>query len=297
MKQPIFTGSSVAIVTPFKNGVIDYDKFKELIEMHVQNGTAAITVAGTTGESSTLSDEEHIELINRCVEYVDGRMKVIAGTGSNETDHAVFLSQEAEKVGIDGLLVVTPYYNKTSQHGLVKHYMQVADSVNVPLILYSVPSRTGMSIGVEALKELSKHPNINGLKDANSDFEKLLATISACGDDLNIWSGNDSEIVPMMALGAKGVISVWANIAPKEVAKLTNMCLQGNYKDAAKIQIEAYDLIKTLFIETNPMPIKAAMNMIGYDMGEPRMPLCELTPQNEKILHKILEEYGYLKDA
>lgn len=293
MKQPIFTGSSVAIVTPFKNGVIDYDKLKKLIEFHAQNGTSAITVAGTTGESSTLSDEEHIELIKRCVEFVDGRMKVIAGTGSNETDHAVFLSHEAEKVGVDGLLVVTPYYNKTSQHGLVKHYMQIADSVNVPIILYSVPSRTGMSIGVEALKELSKHPNINGLKDANSDFEKLLATIAACGDDLNIWSGNDTEIVPMMALGAKGVISVWANIAPKEVAELTKACIASEYKKAAQMQTEAYELIKALFIETNPMPIKAAMNMLGYVVGEPRMPLCELMPQNEEKLRNVLIKYGY----
>ena len=286
----------MAIVTPFKNGAIDYNKFRELIEMHVQNGTAAITVAGTTGESSTLSDEEHIDLIKRCVEFVDGRMKVIAGTGSNETDHAIFLSREAEKVGVDGLLVVTPYYNKTSQHGLVKHYMLVADSVNVPIILYSVPSRTGMSIGVEALEELSKHPNINGLKDANSDFEKLLATIAACGNDLNIWSGNDSEIVPMMALGAKGVISVWANIAPKEVAELTKACNDGDFNKAARMQAEAYELIKALFIETNPMPIKAAMNLIGYEVGAPRMPLCELMPQNEEKLLKILNKYGYRRE-
>lgn len=295
MKKPLFTGSSVAIVTPFKNGAIDYSKFRELIEMHSQNGTAAITVAGTTGESSTLSDKEHIELIERCVEFVDGRMKVIAGTGSNETDHAVFLSQEAEKVGADGLLVVTPYYNKTSQHGLVKHYMQVADSVNVPIILYSVPSRTGMSISVEALKDLASHPNINGLKDANSDFEKLLATIAACGDDLNIWSGNDTEIVPMMALGAKGVISVWANIAPKKVAELTKACVDGEYKKAARMQIEAYELIKALFVETNPMPIKAAMNMLGYEVGDPRMPLCELMPQNETHLRNVLEKYELFK--
>jgi len=295
MKQPIFTGSSVAIITPFKNGVIDYEKFKELIDIHAQSGTAAITVSGTTGESSTLSDDEQIELIKKCVEFVDGRMKVIAGTGSNETDHAVFLSKEAEKVGVDALLLVTPYYNKTSQHGLVKHYLQVADSVNVPIILYSVPSRTGMSISVESLKILSEHPNINGLKDANSDFEKLLATFAACGDNLNIWSGNDTEVVPMMALGAKGVISVWANIAPLEVAELTKACMEGNYKKAAKMQVDAYELVRALFIETNPMPIKAAMNMMGYNIGEPRMPLCELIPQNEEYLKKVLHKYNLLK--
>lgn len=295
MKKPLFTGSSVAIVTPFKKGVIDYEKFRELIEIHATSGTAAVTVVGTTGESSTLSDKEHIELISKCVEFVNGRMKVIAGTGSNETDHAVFLSQEAAKVGADGLLLVTPYYNKTSQHGLIKHYLRVADSVDVPMILYSVPSRTGMTIGVDALKELSKHPNINGLKDANSDFDKLIETISVCGDDLNIWSGNDTEIVPMMSLGAKGVISVWANIAPKEVAELTKACIEGDYKSAAKIQANAYELVKALFVETNPMPIKAAMNMLGYEVGEPRMPLCELMPNNEDLLKKVLIKYGYLK--
>lgn len=295
MKEPIFTGSSVAIITPFKNGVIDYVKFKELIEIHAQSGTAAITVSGTTGESSTLSDDEQIDLIEKCVEFVDGRMKVIAGTGSNETDHAVFLSKEAEKAGVDGLLLVTPYYNKTSQHGLIKHYLQVADSVSVPIILYSVPSRTGMSISVESLKILSEHPNINGLKDANSDIEKLLATFAACGDNLNIWSGNDTEIVPMMALGAKGVISVWANIAPGEVAELTKACMEGNYKKASKMQVDAYELVRALFIETNPMPIKAAMNIMGYNIGEPRMPLCELMPQNEEILKEVLCKYNLLK--
>ena len=295
MKEALFEGSSVAIVTPFKNGAIDYNKFKQLIEFHVANGTAAITVAGTTGESSTLSDKEHIELIGKCVEFVNGRIKVIAGTGSNETDHAIFLSKAAVDAGADGLLVVTPYYNKTSQHGLVKHYLQVADSVNVPIILYSVPSRTGMSISVESLKILSEHPNINGLKDANSDFEKLLATFAACGDNLNIWSGNDTEVVPMMALGAKGVISVWANIAPLEVAELTKACMEGNYKKAAKMQVDAYELVRALFIETNPMPIKAAMNMMGYNIGEPRMPLCELIPQNEEYLKKVLHKYNLLK--
>jgi len=295
MKTPIFTGSSVAIVTPFKDGRIDFGKFQQLVEYHAHNGTASITVAGTTGECSTLSDDEQIELIGRCVEYVDGRMKVIAGTGSNDTQHGIKLCRAAEKVGADGLLVVTPYYNKTSQRGLIKHYMMIADSVNIPMILYSVPSRTGMTISVEALRELSKHPMINGLKDANSNFEQLVATINACRDNLNVWSGNDSEIVPMMALGAKGVISVWANIAPKEVAELTKACLDGDYKRASKMQVKSYELIKSLFLETNPMPIKAAMNMLGYEVGEPRMPLCELMPNNKDLLKKVLMKYGYLK--
>ena len=295
MKTPIFTGSSVAIVTPFKDGKIDFEKFHQLVELHAQSGTASITVAGTTGECSTLTDDEQIGLIEKCVGYVDGRMKVIAGTGSNDTQHGIKLSKAAEKAGADGLLVVTPYYNKTSQKGLVKHYMQIADSVNTPIIMYSVPSRTGMKIGLEALQELSGHPMINGLKDANSDFESLLATIHLCGDNLNIWSGNDTEIVPMMAMGGKGVISVWANIDPQAVAQITDECLKGNFKQAAQMQADAYELLKALFIETNPMPVKAAMNMMGMEVGEPRMPLCELMPQNQALLKNVLHKYGLLK--
>ena len=295
MKEPVFTGSSVAIVTPFKNGRIDYGKFRQLVEFQAQNGTASITVAGTTGECSTLTDDEQIELIEKCVEYVDGRMKVIAGTGSNDTQHGIKLSKAAERAGADCLLVVTPYYNKTSQKGLVRHYMQIADSVNTPIIMYSVPSRTGMKIGLEALHELSEHPMINGLKDANSDFDSLLATIHLCGDNLNIWSGNDTEIVPMMAMGAKGVISVWANVDPQAVVKISDACLKGDYQLAAKMQVDAYELLKALFIETNPMPVKAAMNIMGMEVGEPRMPLCELTDEHATYLKQLLLKYGLLK--
>ncbi len=291
MKKPIFTGTSVAMVTPFKNdGRIDFNKFKGLVEFHAENGTNSITVAGTTGECSTLTDDEQIELIEKCVEYANGRMTVIAGAGSNDTMHGIKLSKAAEKAGADALLVVTPYYNKTSQNGLVKHYMQIADSVNIPIILYSVPSRTGMTIGVDALRKLSEHPMINGLKDANSNFEQLLATIHACGDDLNIWSGNDAEIVPMMALGAKGVISVWANIDPKAVLRVTHACMNGDYTYAAKLQAGAYELLKVLFIETNPIPVKAAMNLMGFEVGEPRMPLCEMTKEQLEVLKNVLVE-------
>lgn len=295
MKEPIFTGSSVAIVTPFKDGKIDYEKFHRLVEFHAQNGTASITVAGTTGECSTLTDDEQIKLIEKCVEYVDGRMKVIAGTGSNDTQHGVKLCKAAERAGADGLLVVTPYYNKTSQKGLVKHYMQIADSVNTPIIMYSVPSRTGMKIGLEALQELSEHPMINGLKDANSDFDSLLATIHLSGDNLNIWSGNDTEIVPMMAMGAKGVISVWANVDPLAVVKITEACMKGDFQKAAQMQADAYELLKALFIETNPMPVKEAMNMMGMEVGEPRMPLCELTDEHASYMKQVLMKYGLLK--
>jgi len=296
MKEPIFTGTSVAIVTPFKSdGRIDFDKFKELVEFHAENGTNSITVAGTTGECSTLTDDEQIELIEKCVEYVDGRMTVIAGSGSNDTMHGIKLSRAAEKAGADALLVVTPYYNKTTQNGLVKHYMQIADSVNIPMVLYSVPSRTGMTIGVDALQKLSEHPMINGLKDANSNFEQLLATIHACGEKLNIWCGNDTEIVPMMALGVKGVISVWANIDPKAVLRVTDACMNGDYATAAKFQADAYELLKALFIETNPIPVKTAMNLMGFDVGGLRMPLCEMGDQNKEILKNALLEKGLIQ--
>ena len=295
MKTPVFLGSSVAIVTPFdKDGKVNYAKFHELVDLQIAGGTAAITVCGTTGEKSTLKDDEHLDLIRDCVKYVNGRCKVVAGAGSNDTIYSLHLCQEAEEAGADALLVVTPYYNKTSQHGLVKHYTYLADNLHTPMILYSVPSRTGMKISVDALKELSAHPIINGLKDANSDIEGVVATIAACGDNLNVYSGNDAEIVPMMALGAKGVISVWANVAPRAVADVTAACLRGDFASAAKMQTAAYSLIRALFIETNPMPVKEAMNMMGMEVGDVRPPLCELLPENAAKLRAELVKAGLL---
>jgi len=295
MKQAVFTGSSVAIVTPFTpDGKINYSKFHELIDMQISGGTSAITVCGTTGESATLDRDEHISLIKDCVQYVNGRVKVIAGAGSNNTSKALEMCREAEDAGADGLLVVTPYYNKTSQQGLIKHYTMLADSVHTPIILYSVPSRTGMSFSIETLKTLSMHPMINGIKDANSNIGQVAGTIAACGDSLNVWSGNDDETVAMMALGAKGVISVWANIDPSAVSQMTSACLKGDFGAAAKMQTKAYSLIKALFIETNPMPVKAAMNMMGMNVGEARMPLCELLPANAQKLHDELNKSNLL---
>ena len=295
MKTPVFYGSSVAIVTPFtKEGKVNYDKFHELVDKQIAGGTAAITVVGTTGEGSTLSDEEHLSLIQDCVNYVDGRVKVIAGAGSNDTAYALHLCQEAEAAGADGLLVVTPYYNKTTQRGLVKHYTYLADNVHTPIILYSVPSRTGMTISVDTLKILSEHPMINGIKDANSNISGVAATLAACGDNLNVWSGNDDETVAMMALGARGVISVWANVAPRAVADMTDACLKGDFATAAKLQLQAVSLIKALFIETNPMPVKAAMNMMGMEVGEVRPPLCDLLPANADKLRAELLKAGLL---
>ena len=296
MKTPVFRGSSVAIVTPFTpDGKVNYAKFHELVDMQIAGGTAAITVCGTTGESATLPDEEHLALVKDCIDYVAGRVKVIAGSGSNDTAHALYLSQACEEFGADGLLVVTPYYNKTSQRGLVKHYEYLADRVHTPIIVYSVPSRTGMSASVDTLKALSAHPMINGVKDANSNIGGVAATLAACGDNLNVWSGNDDETVAMMALGAQGVISVWANVDPRGVADLTDACLRGDFAAAAALQLKAYALIKSLFIETNPMPVKAAMNMMGLEVGGVRPPLCDLAPENEAKLRARLQEYGLIK--
>ena len=296
MKTPVFCGSSVAIVTPFTlDGKVNYAKFHELVDMQIAGGTAAITVCGTTGESATLSDDEHIALVKDCVDYVAGRVKVVAGSGSNDTMHALHLSQACEEAGADALLVVTPYYNKTTQHGLVKHYEFLADRVHTPIIVYSVPSRTGMSASVDALKALSSHPMINGVKDANSNIGGVAATLAACGDELNVWSGNDDETVAMMALGAKGVISVWANVDPRGVADLTAACLRGDFAEAAALQLKAYSLIKSLFIETNPMPVKTAMNIMGLEVGDVRPPLCEMLPENIEKLRARLLGYGLIK--
>ena len=296
MKAPVFRGSSVAIVTPFTpDGQVNYEKFHELVDMQIAGGTAAIVVCGTTGESATLSDDEHIALVKDCVDYVAGRVTVIAGSGSNDTMHALHLSKACEEAGADALLVVTPYYNKTTQRGLVKYYEYLADRVNIPIIVYSVPSRTGMSASVDTLKALSTHPLINGVKDANSNLGGVVATLAACGDELNVWSGNDDETVAMMALGAQGVVSVWANIDPKGVADMTAACLRGDFKSAAAMQLKAQALIKSLFIETNPMPVKAAMNMMGLGVGGVRPPLCEMLPENEDKLRARLLGYGLIK--
>ncbi len=294
MKTPIFTGSSVAIITPFCKEGINYAKLAQLIDYQIDSGTNAITVCGTTGESSTMSLEEHIEAVDFTVKHVDGRVKVIAGAGSNDTMAAMLLSEHAEKSGADALLLVTPYYNKASQLGLVRHFTYIADRVSTPIILYNVPSRTGLSFTVDSYKELSRHPNINGIKEASGNFSLLSSTIAACGDDLNIWSGNDDEVVPMMSIGAKGVISVAANIIPVEIAKMTKYCLDGDFVAAAALQLNYFDLIGKLFIEVNPIPIKTAMNLMGMDVGELRLPLCEMDPNNLNKLKFSMQAVGLI---
>jgi len=294
MKTPVFTGSSTAIVTPFRDGRVDYKKLGELIDFQIAGGTAAITICGTTGEAATQSLEEHTATVDFCVKYVNSRVKVIAGTGSNDTQAALYLSQEAEKSGVDAVLIVTPYYNKTSQRGLIKHYNFIADRINLPIIFYNVPSRTGMSFTAETYKELSKHPNINGVKEAAGDFKLISATLALCGDDFFVWSGNDEDTVPMMSIGAKGVISVISNIIPAAVSEMVQLCFDGDYKRAAEIHLKYLDLMGKLFIEVNPMPVKAAMNLMGMDVGEPRMPLCDLAPDNLEKLRKSMAAVGLL---
>lgn len=295
MKTPIFTGSSVAVVTPFRDGKIDFKKLGELIDFQIKGGTSAITICGTTGESSTMSLEEHIETVDFCVKNVNKRVKVIAGAGSNDTMAAVMLSQEAEKSGADALLSVTPYYNKTTQRGLVKHYNYIADRVNIPILVYNVPGRTGLSCTVDTYKELAKHPNINGVKEASGNFTLINATISCCGDDFYVWSGNDDDTVPMMAIGAKGVVSVVANIMPDFMAELTRLCLSGDFIKARELHYKYLDIMGKLFIEVNPIPVKNAMNMMGMEVGEPRLPLCEMEPANYQKLKDSLLKIGLVK--
>ena len=291
MKTPLFTGSSVAIVTPMHaDGSVHYAKLTELIELQIAAGTAAITVCGTTGESATLTDHERIAVISHCVRTVNGRIPVIAGTGSNQTAHTLRLSQEAQKAGADGLLLVTPYYNKCSATGLIKHYLTVADSVELPIIVYNVPSRTGVSMNAEMYRQLSRHPRINGVKEASGSTDLVLRTLDACGDDLNIWSGNDGQIVPIMALGGKGVISVLANLCPEVTAELTAACLRGNYETAAFMQKQFMALIDALFCEVNPIPVKTAMNLMGLGVGPLRMPLCELDDGKKEQLISALHQ-------
>lgn len=292
MKAPIFTGACTAIVTPYRGYEVDYDKMAELIEQQYNGGVSAFLVCGTTGENATQPLEEHEKLVDFCVKKVAGRMKVIAGVGSNDTMTSVRLAASAEKSGVDGILMVTPYYNKTSQRGLVKHFTTVADKVGVPMILYNVPSRTSIGIALDTYKELSKHPNINGIKEASGDFSLFSRTRALVGDDLFIWSGNDDNTIPMMSMGAKGVISVASNIVPDVVSKLCTLCLENDFKAATNLYFKYAELFAALFIEVNPIPVKTAMNLMGMDVGDLRLPLCEMAPGNVEKLKAIMKNAG-----
>lgn len=288
MKDIIFTGAAVAIVTPFTEDGINFEELKKLIDFNIENGTDAIVIAGTTGESSTMSDEEHKETIRFTVEYVNKRVPVIAGTGSNDTAYALELSKYAESVGVDGLLIVTPYYNKTTQSGLVKHFNYIANRVNVPIILYNVPSRTGVNIAPETYLELSKHPRIVATKEASGDLSAVAKIKSLCGDNLTIYSGNDEQILPILSLGGKGVISVLSNVIPKETHDICNLYFEGKVKESSELQIKYLDLINALFIEVNPIPVKTALGLMGYNVGPLRMPLFEMEDKTLEVLRKEL---------
>ena len=295
MKDLIFKGAAVAMVTPFKdNNEIDYEELNRLIDFNIENGTNAIVITGTTGESSTLSDEEHKRAIKHTVEYVNKRIPVIAGTGSNDTEYAVQLSQYAESVGVDGLLIVTPYYNKATQKGLIEHYTYIADRVNIPIILYNVPSRTGVNIAPETYLALSKHKNIVAAKEANGDLSTLLKTRALCGDDLAIYSGNDDQIVPILSLGGAGVISVLSNVMPKETSDICKLYFEGKVKESAELQIKLCDLINALFVEVNPIPVKTALRLMGYNVGKLRMPLSEMTEKNLETLKTALNKHNVI---
>ncbi len=295
MKKPIFTGAGVAIVTPFtKDNKINYDKLAELIEFQIANKTDSIIICGTTGEGSTLDHEEHSEAIRFTVEVVNKRIPVIAGTGSNDTNYAVKLSNEAEKAGVDGLLSVTPYYNKTSQRGLIEHFNYIADRVSVPIILYNVPSRTGVDIKPETYLELSKHERIVGAKEANGDISSIAKTISLCGPDFAVYSGNDDQVTALMSLGGKGSISVLSNILPKVAHDIPAKFLAGDYEGSRKLQLEYLDLCNNLFIDVNPIPVKEAMNMMGMDVGDCRLPLYRMTDTARETLRACLAKHGLL---
>ncbi len=295
MKDLIFKGAAVAMVTPFKdNNEIDYEELNRLIDFNIENGTNAIVITGTTGESSTLSDEEHKKAIKHTVEYVNKRIPVIAGTGSNDTEYAVQLSQYAESVGVDGLLIVTPYYNKATQKGLIEHYTYIADRVNIPIILYNVPSRTGVNIAPETYLALSKHKNIVAAKEASGDLSTLLKTRALCGDDLAIYSGNDDQIVPILSLGGAGVISVLSNVMPKETSDICKLYFEGKVKESGELQIKLCDLINALFVEVNPIPVKTALRLMGYNVGKLRMPLSEMTEKNLETLKNALKKHDLI---
>lgn len=291
LKTPIFKGSCTAIVTPFKGDGIDFKKFGELIDLQHEGGTAALVVCGTTGENATLTQYEHEELIDFACKYNNGRMKIIAGVGSNNTEKALKNAKSARHFGADGILMVTPYYNKSTQKGLIEHFTYVADRVEIPMILYNVPSRTGIGISADTYKTLSEHPNINGVKEASGDFTLFTKTRATCGNALNIWSGNDDNTVAMMAMGALGVISVASNLLPAIVSKVCALCLDGKYGEASALYLEYAELFNAFFIETNPIPIKTAMKLCGRDAGELRLPLTDMTDGNLKKLESELKKH------
>ena len=296
MKEPIFTGAAVAIITPMnEDGSVNYEEFERFVDWQLENGTDAIVICGTTGESSTLDVDEHLECIKWCIDYVNGRCKVIAGTGSNSTKSAIEMSKEACEYGADALLLVTPYYNKTSQRGLIAHYTAIHDATDKPLILYNVPSRTGVNILPETAAEIAKLERVNGIKEASGNLDQIAKLHELCGDELNIWSGNDDQIFDIMERGGYGVISVLSNVCPQETHDIVAKYLDGDI-EGSKAMMEKYQkLAKILFCDVNPIPVKEAVNLIGYSAGHCRLPLIDMTDENKALMKRTLEEYGLIK--
>lgn len=292
MKNPIFTGAGVAIITPFTaDGKVNEKVLAEIIEYQISHSTDAIVICGTTGESATLDHNEHTQAIKVAVDVTAGRIPVIAGTGSNDTAYALKLSNDAEKLGVDGLLMVTPYYNKASQDGLIKHFNYVADRVSTPIILYNVPSRTGCEIKPETYAELAKHKMIYAAKEATGNLSSIAKTISLVPEDFAIYSGNDDQITPIMSLGGKGVISVLSNILPQVAHDIAQTALDGDFKKSAELQLKYLELCNAMFMDVNPIPVKVAMRMMGIDVGPLRLPLCDMTPANTEKLKSVLQKY------
>ena len=294
MKKAVFKGCATALITPFTHDSIDYDAFKHLIDVQLGAGINALVVCGTTGEASTMSYAERMRTIEIAVDHVAGRVPVIAGTGANSTETAIALSRDVEQIGVDALLVVTPYYNKATQRGLVRHYETIADLVDKPVMLYNVPSRTGVSCTAETYATLSAHPNIIGVKEASGNLSLVQKTRELCPDDFYIWSGNDDETAPIMLLGGVGVISVVSNVAPQEMLTLTQACLNEDFRKAGELQIYLRRLCEILFREVNPIPVKTAMSMMGYCQEIFRLPLCEMSEENRKELNQVLKFYSLL---
>ena len=292
----IFRGAGVAIVTPMKeDGSINYESFGKLIEDQITNGTDAIIAVGTTGEAPTLDDDEHLEAIRYCIEKADGRVPVIAGTGSNNTAHAIMMTREVEAMGADGVLLVAPYYNKSTQKGLIAHYRAIAESTKLPCIIYNVPSRTGTNVQPETAAWLGKNiENIAAVKEASGNISQVAKLIELAQGSLDVYSGNDDQIVPIMSLGGIGVISVLSNVAPRQTHELAQACLDGDYAKAAQLQIKALELCRALFCEVNPIPVKAALNLQGFAVGDPRLPLVRIEPEHEEQLRQAMIRYGCL---
>lgn len=295
VNKPIFKGTATALITPFKDGLVDYAALENILEFQINGGIDALVICGTTGEPATLDDDEHKRVLEFAIEKVNKRVPVIAGTGSNNTQYAIELSRFAERAGADGLLLVTPYYNKCSQKGIVSHFNTVADSVNIPCIVYNVPGRTGFCISLDSYKQIAKHENIVATKEASGNLLLMMEVLEACGNDIDMYSGDDQQIVPLMSMGAIGVISVFSNVMPAEAHNLTRLCLEGDFKKAAELQLKYLRLMNGLFMQVNPIPVKTAVAKMGYCENEFRMPLCPMDASDDEKLFALMREQNLIK--